>query len=89
MRDISPKDTNPSNSTYYLSLFAENYASIAALEVRATSSGEPSLRLKFKNGTEEQEFRTLTMFGKTDVLLSEFVERLTVRACCFREDDAN
>jgi len=55
----------------------ENYNSLAALELRNSSSGEPTLRLKFKNGTDEHEFRTLTMFGKTDVPLSEFISRLT------------
>ncbi|KAJ6597460.1 phosphoglycerate mutase-like protein [Mycena vulgaris] len=55
----------------------ENYNSLAALELHNSSSGEPTLRLKFKNGTDEHEFRTLTMFGKTDVPLSEFISRLT------------
>ncbi|KAJ7603517.1 histidine phosphatase superfamily [Mycena polygramma] len=55
----------------------ENYNSLAALELRNSSSGEPMLRLKFKNGTDEHEFRTLTMFGKTDVPLAEFISRLT------------
>ncbi|KAJ7481838.1 phosphoglycerate mutase-like protein [Mycena latifolia] len=55
----------------------ENYNSLAALELRNSSSGEPTLRLKFKNGTDEHEFRTLKMFGKTDVPLSEFISRLT------------
>ncbi|KAJ7165129.1 phosphoglycerate mutase-like protein [Mycena filopes] len=54
----------------------ENYNSLAALELRNSSSGEPTLRLKFKNGTDEHEFRTLKMFGKTDVPLSEFISRL-------------
>ncbi|KAJ7231961.1 phosphoglycerate mutase-like protein [Mycena rebaudengoi] len=55
----------------------ENYNSLAALELHSSSTGEPILRLKFKNGTDEREFRTLTMFGKTDVPLSEFISRLT------------
>jgi len=55
----------------------ENYNSLAALELRNSSSGEPTLRLKFKNGTAEPEFRTLKMFGKMDVPLSEFISRLT------------
>ncbi|KAJ7121082.1 phosphoglycerate mutase-like protein [Mycena epipterygia] len=55
----------------------ENYNSLAALELRNSSSGEPMLRLKFKNGTDENDFRTLKMFGKTDVPLSEFISRLT------------
>ncbi|KAJ7677659.1 phosphoglycerate mutase-like protein [Mycena rosella] len=55
----------------------ENYNSLAALELRNSSSGEPTLRLKFKNGTDEHAFRTLTMFGKTDIPLSEFISRLT------------
>jgi hypothetical protein len=59
-------------------ILLENYNSLAALELRNSSSGEPTLRLKFKNGTDEHEFRTLTMFGKTDVPLSEFISRLTV-----------
>ncbi|KAJ6624753.1 phosphoglycerate mutase-like protein [Mycena sp. CBHHK59/15] len=55
----------------------ENYNSLAALELRNSSSGEPTLRLTFKNGTDVHEFRTLTMFGKMDVPLSEFISRLT------------
>ncbi|KAJ7216426.1 histidine phosphatase superfamily [Mycena pura] len=60
----------------------ENYNSLAALELRAAaiSGGEPTLRLKFKNGTDQAEFRTLKMFGRTDVALSEFIAKLTPAA---------
>ncbi|KAK7042209.1 histidine phosphatase superfamily [Favolaschia claudopus] len=56
----------------------ENYNSLAALELHNSSAGgEPTIRLKFKNGTDEHDFRTLKIFGKTDVPLSEFISRLT------------
>ncbi|KAJ7859529.1 histidine phosphatase superfamily [Mycena olivaceomarginata] len=56
-----------------------HYNSLAALELHNFSTGgEPTLWLKFKNGTDEHAFRTLTIFGKTDDPLSEFIARLTV-----------
>ncbi|KAJ7481801.1 hypothetical protein FB451DRAFT_1170946 [Mycena latifolia] len=45
--------------------------------VRNSSSGEPMLRLKFKNEIEKPEFRAVKMFRKTDRLLLEFISRLT------------
>ncbi|KAJ7727043.1 hypothetical protein B0H14DRAFT_2640984 [Mycena olivaceomarginata] len=57
----------------------EHYNSLAALELHNFSTGgEPTLWLKFKNGTDEHAFRTLTIFGKTDDPLSEFIARLTL-----------
>ncbi|KAJ7356458.1 phosphoglycerate mutase-like protein [Mycena albidolilacea] len=56
----------------------EHYNSLAALELRNSSTGgELTLWLKFKNSTDEHAFRTLTIFGKTDDPLSEFIAWLT------------
>ncbi|KAJ7628745.1 phosphoglycerate mutase-like protein [Roridomyces roridus] len=60
----------------------ENYNSLAALELHlAHDSAEPTVRLQFKNGTAQPEFRTLTMWGgRTEVPLGEFIARLTPAA---------
>ncbi|KAF8073645.1 histidine phosphatase superfamily [Lyophyllum atratum] len=50
-----------------------DYASAIALEVLQPSSGEPILRLKFKNGTDP-EFRKLNLLGSdADVPLQDFI----------------
>ncbi|CAK5273971.1 unnamed protein product [Mycena citricolor] len=56
--------------------FIKNYNSLAALELYSDFPRQPRLRLKFKNGTDEHQFRSLQMFGRRDIGLSEFVQQL-------------
>ncbi|KAF7292721.1 hypothetical protein MIND_01170400 [Mycena indigotica] len=59
----------------------ENYNSLAALELHPGSSGdaEPTVNLRFKNGTADV-FHSLKIFGKDKVPLSEFVSKLSPAA---------
>ncbi|TFK45114.1 histidine phosphatase superfamily [Crucibulum laeve] len=53
-----------------------NYAAALALEVRQSNSG-PVLRLKFKNGTIDNDFKTFNFLGRSgDVPISVFINRL-------------
>ncbi|EIW82161.1 phosphoglycerate mutase-like protein [Coniophora puteana RWD-64-598 SS2] len=56
-----------------------NYASALALEVFEGKDGEPELSLKFKNGTDDNEFRSLTMWGNDRVSLETFTTNLAYR----------
>jgi hypothetical protein len=48
-------------------------------ELRLNDEGEAYLRTKFKNGTADDDFRTLRLFGhKEDIALNEFLYRLDV-----------
>ncbi|KXN85223.1 Lysosomal acid phosphatase [Leucoagaricus sp. SymC.cos] len=54
-----------------------NYAAAAILELRSSNNG-PVLRLQFKNGTQDNDFHTLNMFGTSgDLPLSTFVNKLS------------
>ncbi|KAJ7121078.1 phosphoglycerate mutase-like protein [Mycena epipterygia] len=53
-----------------------NYASVVSLELHTSPAGPPTVTMKFKNGTAEHTFRPLSLFGKSDVPLSEFIARL-------------
>jgi prostatic aicd phosphatase len=60
--------------------FEVNYAAALALEVRNTSSGEIVIRFNFKNGTDEDDFKTYNFLGQSDdVPLSSFIDALSVR----------
>lgn len=60
--------------------FIVNYAAAVALEVRESASGEPVLRFNFKNGTDDDTFKTYNFLnGSGDVPLSTFVNYLSVR----------
>lgn len=62
-----------------------DYASALTLEVRQSSTnstpGAYDVRLNFKNGTQDADFRSLNMFGNAgvDSNLDDFVARLSVR----------
>lgn len=71
--------TLDSDEVYYLC--PVNYAACVVLEVRAPTSGgnDPTIRMVFKNGTDDV-FNTYNMFGESgDIPLSEFKARLLVR----------
>ncbi|KAH7912873.1 histidine phosphatase superfamily [Hygrophoropsis aurantiaca] len=53
-----------------------DYASVVALELSQNSAGQPSVSMKFKNGTDDKDFRQLTMFGNTSILLNDFIAKL-------------
>ena len=56
-----------------------DYASAVAIELRATpGGGEPTVNMRFKNGTTDSKFHDLELFGKSHVGLSEFIGRLSV-----------
>ncbi|EIW81249.1 phosphoglycerate mutase-like protein [Coniophora puteana RWD-64-598 SS2] len=53
-----------------------NYAAAVALEVRQSSSGQPTIRFNFKNGTDE-DFVTYNFLNQNgDVPMSTFVDNL-------------
>ncbi|KAG2136497.1 phosphoglycerate mutase-like protein [Suillus bovinus] len=53
-----------------------NYASVIALELSQDSQGQYEVSMKFKNGTEDSQFRQLQMFGNTSITFDSFVEEL-------------
>ncbi|KAG2047038.1 phosphoglycerate mutase-like protein [Suillus hirtellus] len=53
-----------------------NYASVVALELSQDSQGQYEVSMKFKNGTEDSQFRQLTMFGNTSITFDKFVQEL-------------
>ncbi|KAJ7726942.1 phosphoglycerate mutase-like protein [Mycena metata] len=53
-----------------------NYAAVVSLELHKSPAGSPTVFLKFKNGTTEDNFRPLPMFGSAGIPLNEFIERL-------------
>ncbi|KAK0210935.1 histidine phosphatase superfamily [Desarmillaria ectypa] len=59
-----------------------NYAGVLALEIRNSStSGEPVLRFNFKNGTDDDGFKTYNILNSTgDIPLSTFVNYLSPAA---------
>ena len=59
-----------------------NYASAIAIEIHAGPAPEDRdfVRIKFRNGTQTDNFETLNVFGrKNDIPLTEFIYRLEVR----------
>ncbi|KAG1859270.1 histidine phosphatase superfamily [Suillus subluteus] len=46
-----------------------NYASVVALELSQNSQGQHEVSMKFKNGTQDSQFRQLKMFGNTSITL--------------------
>ncbi|KAJ8597716.1 phosphoglycerate mutase-like protein [Rhizopogon salebrosus TDB-379] len=69
---------NVTNATLYdpdISGIAD-YASAVALELSQNSQGQHEVSLKFKNGTQDSEFRQLQMFGNTSITLDSFISQL-------------
>lgn len=56
-----------------------DYASVVSLELHNTSAG-PTVAMKFKNGTGDPTFRPLSLFGKPDISLPDFISRLAPAA---------
>ncbi|KAJ6481897.1 phosphoglycerate mutase-like protein [Mycena sanguinolenta] len=57
-----------------------DYASVVALELHESPAGTPSVVMKFKNGTNDHDFRPLSLFGNAVVSLDEFISRLSPAA---------
>ena len=59
-----------------------DYAAAVALEVHApaTPLDEPTVKMRFKNGTSDPSFHDLTLFGAASLPLSQFISQLAV---CF------
>ncbi|KAL7284705.1 hypothetical protein ACG7TL_002011 [Trametes sanguinea] len=55
-----------------------DYASVVSLEVHAPASpaDEPTVNMRFKNGTSDPTFHDLTLFGASSVPLSQFISQL-------------
>ena len=58
-----------------------DYASVVALELHApaTPADEPTVNMRFKNGTTDPAFHDLTLFGEPSLPLSQFISQLAVR----------
>ena len=59
-----------------------DYASAVAIEIRAGPAPDQRdfVRVKFRNGTQTDDFETLNVFGhRGDIPLTEFIYRLEVR----------
>ncbi|KAJ6562468.1 phosphoglycerate mutase-like protein, partial [Mycena capillaripes] len=57
-----------------------NYASVVSLELHQSPAGSPVVSMKFKNGTAEHTFRPLSIFGRPEIPLSDFIARLAPAA---------
>ncbi|KAG1745324.1 phosphoglycerate mutase-like protein [Suillus lakei] len=53
-----------------------DYASVVAFELSQNSQGQHEVSMKFKNGTQDSEFRQLKMFGNTSITLDSFIHQL-------------
>ena len=60
-----------------------DYAAAVALELHASAgdgeSGEPTVNMRFKNGTTDGAFHDVPLFGQASLGLSAFIEMLAVR----------
>ena len=59
---------------------AVDYASVVALELSQNTQGQYNVAMKFKNGTDDEEFRTLKMWGSESVSLDKLKQNLFVRS---------
>lgn len=57
-----------------------DYASVVAFELSQNIQGQYNVTMKFKNGTDDDGFRTLKMWGSESVGLDKLKENLFVRS---------
>ena len=57
-----------------------DYASAVSFELHSAGTAEPTVNMRFKNGTTDPVFHDLTLFGKPQLGLSQFIGLLAVRA---------
>ncbi|KAI9571985.1 phosphoglycerate mutase-like protein [Boletus coccyginus] len=53
-----------------------DYASAVALELSKNTAGDYEVALKFKNGTNDEEFKPLKMFGQNNLTLPQLISAL-------------
>ncbi|KAI9572010.1 phosphoglycerate mutase-like protein [Boletus coccyginus] len=53
-----------------------DYASAVALELSKNTAGDYEVALKFKNGTNDKEFKPLKMFGKDNLTLPQLISAI-------------
>ena len=61
-------------------IFTADYASAVAFELFKNTAGDYEVALKFKNGTNDKEFKPLKMFGQNSLPLPQLIEALDVRS---------
>ncbi|KAJ7173054.1 phosphoglycerate mutase-like protein [Mycena crocata] len=57
-----------------------NYASVVSLELHKPAAGPPMVAMKFKNGTSDDTFHNLSIFGRPQISLPDFISRLAPAA---------
>ncbi|KIM62829.1 hypothetical protein SCLCIDRAFT_1214616 [Scleroderma citrinum Foug A] len=57
-----------------------DYASVVALELSQNTQGQYNVAMKFRNGTNDDEFRTLKMWGSDSVTLESLKNKLFTTA---------
>ena len=62
-----------------LGCFAADYASVVAFELWKTQ-GQYNVTMKFKNGTNDDQFRQLKMWGHDSLSLAQLENDLFVRS---------
>jgi len=65
-------------SIYFLDV-AVDYASVVAFELWNSTEGQYNVTMKFKNGTNDDQFRQLKMWGHENLTLSDIEHSLFVR----------
>ena len=63
-------------------MLAVDYASAVAIELHSArnSSSEPTVNVRFKNGTTDHTFHDVQIFGQRYLPLSQFISKLAVRS---------
>ncbi len=59
-----------------------DYASAVAIELHSNPTSEPTVNVRFKNGTTDPTFHDVNIFNQTTLPLSQFISNLAVR--CFQ-----
>ena len=75
--------TTVRSSAQCLLLFIADYASAVAFELSKDTTGNYVVAMKFKNGTNDSEFKPLKMFGQNTLTLPSLITALDVRPHSF------
>ena len=78
--EISGIRENDRQFSYLLLIqsYTADYASAIALELSKNTAGDYEVALKFKNGTNDEEFKPLKMFGQNNLTLPQLISALDV-----------
>ena len=60
------------------SSYTADYASVVALELSQSTAGDYEVALKFKNGTTDEQFKPLKMFGQDNLTLPQLIAAVDV-----------